>query len=285
MTGKKPALGKGLAALLPGRADGGGGELLREVELSRIHPGRFQPRSQFDPKALADLAQSIRANGLVQPILVARREGGGYTIVAGERRFRAAQQAGLAKVPVVVRENLKEADFLELALVENLQREDLNPLEEAAAYGRLREEFQLTQDQIAERVGKDRSTVANSLRILKLPSIVRERIRNGALSAGHAKAVAALASGDDQVRLAEEIVRRSLSVRQAEKRAAAILRGPAVRRERKRDPFAREAEEKLSRRLHARVRLTRRRRGGTLSIDFASEGELIRLYEILMRKA
>ena len=284
MTGKKPALGRGLSALLPGKEDRAAAAP-REVELARLHPGRFQPRTKFDDAALTELARSIRANGIVQPIVVAPRGDGDYTIIAGERRFRAAREAGLARVPVVVREAPGDAERLELALVENLQREDLNPLEEAAAYGRLREEFHLTQEQIAEKVGKDRSSVANSLRILKLPSSVREQIAAGLLSAGHATAIASLSSADEQASLAEEIVRRGLSVRQAEARAATIGRGETiVRREKRRDPFTREAEEKLSRRLHAKVRLSRRRRGGTIGIEFSSEEELIRLYEILMGK-
>ncbi len=285
MTGKKPALGRGLSALLPGKEDRGAGAGPREIDLERLHPGRFQPRTRFDDTALSELARSIRANGIVQPIVVTPRGDGDYTIIAGERRFRAAREAGLARVPVVVREARSDAERLELALVENLQREDLNPLEEAAAYGRLREEFHLTQDQIAEKVGKDRSSVANSLRLLKLPASIRERIGAGELTAGHAKAIASLASADEQTALAEEIVRRGLSVRQAEARAATIGRGEAaVRREKRRDPFTREAEEKLSRRLHAKVRLARRRRGGTIGIEFSSEEELIRLYETLMGK-
>jgi ParB family chromosome partitioning protein len=285
VTGKKPALGRGLSALLPGKEERAFSGAPRELELARIHPGRLQPRANFDAVSLSELARSIRANGIVQPIVVTPRGDGDYTIIAGERRYRAAREAGLSRVPVVVREAGNDAERLELALVENLQREDLNPLEAAAAYGRLREEFHLTQDQIAEKVGKDRSSVANSLRLLKLPSSVREKIGSGLLTAGHAKAIASLASADEQVGLAEEIVRRGLSVRQAEARAATIARGDVRgRREKRRDPFTREAEEKLTRRLHAKVHLSRRRRGGAISIDFSSEEELIRLYEILMGK-
>jgi ParB family chromosome partitioning protein len=219
----------------------------------------------------------------VQPIVVVPR-GDKLEIVAGERRWRAARMAGLKRVPVVLRERKSDRDLLEVALVENLQREDLNPLEAAEAYARLREEFQLTQEDVAKRVGKDRATVANSLRLLKLPSSVRERIRDGSLSAGHARALAALSAADDQELLCEEILRRALSVRQAEKRVAAILEGPKVRREHRRDPFTRDAEEKLARRLKARVRIVRRRRGGRIEIGFGSEEELIGLYERLTGK-
>lgn len=281
---KKQALGRGLSALLPGKDSivprGTSGQ---EVEIERLVSGRYQPRRAFPEAALADLAASIREHGIVQPIVVIPR-GDRFEIVAGERRWRAARLAGLARVPVVLRQKKADKDLLEVALVENLQREDLNPLEAAEAYARLREEFHLTQEKIAEQVGKDRATVANALRLLKLPASVREKIRDGSLSAGHARALAALSSADDQERLAEEILRRALSVRQVEKRVSTMLTGPRVQREHRRDPFTRDAEEKLSRRLHARVRIVRRRRGGRVEIGFSSEEELIGLYERLAGK-
>jgi len=282
-SGKKPALGRGLSALLPGKEPDvprGTSAEPHEVELDRISPSRFQPRREFAEASLADLAQSIREQGIVQPIVVVRR-GDRYEIVAGERRWRAARLAGLERVPVSVRERSSDRDLLEAALVENVQREDLNVLEAAEAYARLREEFGLTQDKIAERVGKDRTTIANILRILKLSSVVRDRIRSGELSAGHAKALLALAAIDDQERLADEIVRRSLSVRQAERRAATMAAGDRVIEERRRDPFTRDAEEKLSRALQTRVRIVRRRRGGKIELPFGSEEELIGLFERL----
>jgi len=286
MNDKRKTLGRGLSALLPGKEKEGEPRIwAREADLGALHPNAQQPRVDFDPKGIAELADSIRANGIVQPIVVAARPGGGFTILAGERRFRAAKAAGLSRVPIVVRDAPGDREKLELALVENLQREDLNPIEAASAYGRLREDFGLTQEQIALRVGKERSTVANLLRILKLPSEIRDRIRAGALSAGHAKALSSLPSADDQTRLADEIVRRDLSVRQAEARAAAMLgRAEKVRREKPRDPFSREAEEKLTRRLRSRVEIKRRRRGGAIAISFASEEELIRIYDQLMGK-
>lgn len=281
---RKQALGKGLSALLPGREDVPRGTFPQEVDVERLIPSRFQPRRGFSADALAELAASIREQGVVQPIVVVAR-GEKFEIVAGERRWRAAAAAGLERVPVVVREKATDKELLEIALVENLQREDLNPLEEAAAYARLKEEFHLTQEEVARRVGKDRATVANSLRLLKLPSGVRERILRGELSAGHAKALASLSSPDDQEKLAYEIVRRALSVRQAEKRVAALSAQPKLRRERRRDPFIRDAEEKLSRRLATRVRILRRRRGGRIEIAFGSEEELIGLYERLSGKS
>lgn len=280
---KKQALGRGLSALLPGRETVPRGTSAEEVEIDRLVSGRFQPRHAFSEASLRDLAASIREHGIVQPIVVVSH-GEKLEIVAGERRFRAARLAGLARVPVVVREKKAEKDLLEVALVENLQREDLNPLEAAEAYARLKDEFHLTQEKIAEQVGKDRATVANALRLLKLPASVREKIRDGSLSAGHARALAALSSADDQELLSEEILRRALSVRQTEKRVAGMLEGPKVKREHRRDPFTRDAEEKLSRRLHARVRIVRRRRGGRVEIGFSSEEELIGLYERLSGK-
>ena len=177
------------------------------------------------------MANSIKEQGIVQPVVVVPL-GDKFEIVAGERRWRAAALAGLELVPVVVRGRRSDKEMLEIALVENLQREDLNPLEAAAAYARLKEEFHLTQEDVARRVGKDRATVANALRILKLPASVREKIRDGSLSAGHAKALAALSSADDQERLAEEILRRSLSVRQTEKRVASFGKEGRVVRDR-----------------------------------------------------
>jgi ParB family transcriptional regulator, chromosome partitioning protein len=278
---RKQALGRGLSALLPG-GEAPSERLAQEVEIERLAPSRFQPRRQPSETSLADLAASIREHGIVQPIVVSPR-GSHLEIVAGERRWRAAMLAGLKTVPVVYR-NSTDRNRLEVALVENLQREDLNPLEAAEAYSRLRDEFQVSQEQIAQRVGKDRTTIANALRLLKLPASVKEKVREGSLSGGHARALVALSAAHDQELLAEEIVRRALSVRQTEKRVAAILEGPTVAREHRRDPFTRDAEEKLSRRLQARVRIVRRRRGGSIEIGFGSEEELIGLYERLSGK-
>jgi ParB family chromosome partitioning protein len=283
MTVRKPVLGRGLSALLPGRDDVPRGTQQEEVDITRLSPSRFQPRRDFAEASLSDLAKSIREVGIIQPIVVVAR-GEGFEIVAGERRWRAAALAGLQKVPITVRTQASDRDMLEAALVENLQREDLNPVEAAEAYSRLREEFQLTQEKIAERVGKDRTTIANSLRILKLPATVREKIRSGLLSGGHARALVSLATPDEQEKLSEEILRRSLSVRQTEQRVARMTMGDRVRHEVRRDPFTRDAEEKLSRRLQTRVRIHRRRRGGKIEIAFGSEDELVGLYERLTGK-
>ena len=280
---RKPALGRGLSALLPGKDDVPRGTLANEVETDRLVPGRFQPRQDFAADALESLAASIREQGIVQPIVVVPR-GDKFEIVAGERRWRAAAKAGLTRVPVVIRERRSDKEMLELSLVENLQREDLNPLEAAAAYARLKEEFHLTQEDVARRVGKDRATIANSLRLLKLPSSVREKIRDGSLSGGHARALAGLVSADDQERLADEILRRALSVRQTEKRVASFSSEGKVTRERRSDPFTRDAEEKLTRRLKTRVKIARSRRGGKIVISFGSEEELMGLFDRLSGK-
>ena len=279
---QKQALGRGLSALLPGRDDVPRETGAREVDIGNLVPNRYQPRRDFSEAKLADLAASIRAQGIVQPIVVTPR-GEKLEIVAGERRWRAAALAGLTKVPVVFREKRTETDLLEVALVENLQREDLNPLDAAEAYARLKDEFRLSHERIADRVGKDRTTITNALRLLKLPSSVRDRIRSGLLSGGHARALAALTSADDQERLAEEVVRRGLSVRQTEKRVATVGGADKIRKEHRRDPFTRDAEEKLSRHLRARVQIARRRRGGKIEIAFGSEEELIGLYDRLSR--
>ena len=279
---QKQALGRGLSALLPGRDDVSRETGAREVDIGHLVPNRYQPRRDFSEARLADLAASIREQGIVQPIVVTPR-GDKLEIVAGERRWRAAGLAGLTRVPVVFRQKQTETELLEVALVENLQREDLNPLDAAEAYARLKDEFRMSHEKIADRVGKDRTTITNALRLLKLPSTVRDRIRSGLLSGGHARALAALASADDQERLAEEVVRRALSVRQTEKRVATISGPDKLKRERRRDPFTRDAEEKLSRHLQTRVRIARRRRGGRIEIAFGSEDELIGLYERLSR--
>lgn len=281
---RKQALGRGLSALIPGGDDVPRGTLLHEVEIGRLSTGRFQPRRGFAEEGLLELAASIREHGVVQPLIVVPRADG-FEIVAGERRFRAAQLAGLERVPVVVREKPSDRELLELALVENLQREDLNAIEEAEAYGRLREEFALTQEQIASRVGKDRATVANSLRLLRLPSSIKDLVRDGSLSGGHARAISGLATPDEQQGLAEAVLKRGLSVRQTEAWVARLAAPARVRRDKRRDPFTRDAEEKLSRRLRSRVRIARRRRGGRIEIGFSSEEELIGLFERLMGKS
>jgi ParB family chromosome partitioning protein len=278
---RKPALGRGLSALIPtakpGREIGG----LRTVPVSLLDANRRQPRHRFDDDGIAELSRSIAKTGILQPILVTK-EGERYRILAGERRVRAARLAGLADVPVVVREGVTDRDHLLLALIENVQRRDLTVLEEAEAYRHLREDFGLTQEDVAERVGKDRATVANALRLLKLPAAVREALEAGALTAGHARALLALPSAADQESLAKEIVRRGLSVRAVEARVASLAKGAAGKKKlRAVDADTRDAELRLGRALGTKVEIRRKKRGGEVRIAFYSEEELIGLFEKL----
>ena len=279
---KRKALGKGLSALLPDPDPAPVGTAALEAPTGSLDPNPHQPRTTMEAARLQELADSLRESGMVQPILV-RRHGAGYQIIAGERRWRAAQQAGLARVPVTVRD-VRDEELLELALVENIQRAELSPLEEAQAYHRLQEEFRLTQEQVAAKVGKDRSTVANTLRLLRLPVEIRELIARGALDAGHARALLALDDPERRLELAREAARRALSVREVERRVA-LLRAPARAGGSRRDPNTRAAEEKLRATLGTRVQISRRGRGGVLRIAFGSESELQRLFELLLRAA
>jgi len=278
-------LGRGLDALIaPSEAPAA----VTELPVDRLRPNRLQPRSAFDEAALEELASSIRAQGVVQPLVVTPSYDGTYTIIAGERRWRAARRAGLAAVPVVVRQVGDERELLELALVENLQRSDLNPIEEAEAFRALQDRFGLSQEEVAARVAKSRPAVANALRLLKLPEEVQQMLRDGRLTAGQARPLLALADRDRQVAMAERAVREGLSARQLERLAgeAAGDSGAAARGARRAAPppeaNAAAAAEKLTRRLQTRVEIHRRGRGGTLRIHFHSEEELIRLYEVLM---
>ena len=279
---RKTALGRGLSALIPtakpGRESGG----LRTVPVSLLDANRRQPRHRFDDDGIAELSRSIAKTGILQPILVTR-EGERYRILAGERRVRAARLAGLAEVPVVVREGVTDRDHLLLALIENVQRRDLTVLEEAEAYRHLREDFGLTQEDVAERVGKDRATVANALRLLKLAAPVREALENGEITAGHARALLALTSAADQEALAKEIVRRGLNVRAVEARVAAFAKGATGKRKKLRavDADTRDAELRLGRALGTKVEIRRKKRGGEVRIAFYSEEELIGLFEKL----
>ena len=279
MADKRPALGRGLSALIPDATTPTLDDRSLDVDSDLLRPNKFQPRTTMDETKIDELARSIRANGIIQPIVVRRVEGG-YEIVAGERRWRAAQRAGLLKVPVVVRD-IPEERLLAAALIENIQREDLNPIEEAHAYRRLADEYQLTQEQIADAVGKDRSSIANYLRLLKLPLEVRANVGSGALSMGHARALLALPDEAAQLQLSREIVAKTLSVRETEalvkKAAEPNVSKPAVEK----DVHTRAAEERLRFALGTRVRIARGRKGGKIEIDFGSEEELQRIFEAL----
>jgi ParB family chromosome partitioning protein len=280
---RRKALGKGLSALIPEPEAPAlpGPAAAAEVPIGTLDPNPFQPRSALDPTRLAELAASIRESGIVQPLLV-RTRGERYQIVAGERRFRAAQAAGLATVPVTVRD-VADEQLLELALVENIQREELNPIEEAQAFHRLQEEFRLTQEEIARRVGRDRTTVANTLRLLRLPRELRDMVASSRLDAGHARALLALDRAEDQVSLGREVARRGLSVREVEARVARMHAPRRAGGRGRRDPNTRAAEERLRAALGARVEIARRGKGGQIRVLFAGEAELNRLFELLVR--
>ncbi|MFO7588616.1 MAG: ParB/RepB/Spo0J family partition protein [Gemmatimonadota bacterium] len=290
MPDPKTRLGRGLGALL--------GEMLeeqdaaelpvRDVALSRVRPNPFQPRRAFDDETLAELETSIRENGLLQPIVL-RPAARGFELVAGERRFRALQRLGWETAPAIVRE-LSDEQMLLLALVENLQREELNAIEEAGAYQQLVDGFGLTQAQVAKRVGRNRSTVANSLRLLTLPGEVQEMVSSGALSAGHARAVLSVEDEEGRVRLAREIAAGDLSVREAERRARSDRDG-SRRPRRKRpeeagDPVARRAEVLLQRALGTDVRIRLgAKASGELRIPFHDADDFERILRRLLDRA
>ena len=282
MAEKRPALGRGLSALIPDTpppAPAAPAERSLDVDIDLLRPNRFQPRTTMDDTRIEELARSIKSNGVIQPIVVRKAEQG-FEIIAGERRWRASQRAALLKVPVVVRD-IPEDRMLAAALIENIQREDLNPIEEALAYRRLADDGGLTQDQIADAVGKDRSTVANFMRLLKLPREVRENVGAGSLSMGHARALLALADESAQVRVSREVVAKNLSVRETEAVVKKAAEPEKPREEPQKDVHTRAAEEKLRFALGTRARIIRRGKGGRIEIDFTSEDELHRIYEQL----
>jgi ParB family transcriptional regulator, chromosome partitioning protein len=283
MVEKRPALGRGLSALIPD-APAAAPSTARplEVDTDLLKPNPFQPRLAVDESKIDELARSIRANGLIQPIVV-RKAGDGYEIVAGERRWRASQRLGLLKVPVVVRE-IPDDRLLAAALIENLQREDLNPMEEAQAYRRLADEFHLTQEQIADAVGKDRSSVANVVRLLRLPHEVRANVAAGTIAMGHARAILGLPDEAAQLRLGREVVARQLSVRETEVLVKKSLEPAPERVEPPKDVHTRAAEERLRFALGTQVRIIRKKNGGKIEVDFGSEDELQRIYEQLTEK-
>jgi len=283
----KRALGRGLSALIPQASVPVQGDLSPAAGIVRIPVEHIlrdpsQPRKTFDETKLRELAESIRTQGVIQPVLV-RREGSDYRLIAGERRWRAAQLAGLHEVPAVVRD-VTAAEAFELALVENLQRTDLNPLEEAEGYRRLIQEFRLTQDQVGERVGRDRTSIANALRLLQLPEGVKVLLASGALGMGHARALLGMGSGSELVATAERIVRDKLSVRETE-RLVRTARAPASTPARRPagSTAARAVVEDLQRRLGTKVRLEDRGGKGTLEIDFFSYEDLERILALLRR--
>ncbi len=285
---QRKVLGRGLGALIPQRqeqppapAEAHATQGLAEIPISQIQPNPYQPRKTFNEASIEELARSVRQHGIVQPLVVTRA-GDKYKLIAGERRFRAAQKAGLTTVPALIKEMMQEGDALQIALIENIQREDLNPIEEALAYHQLHDEFQLTQEEISKRVGKERSTVANFLRLLKLPDSVKKLLASGQLSMGHARALLAIESPRKQEQLADRVVRKNLNVRQTEMLASESSPKALEKKEKEKDVFTRDAEDKLQRTLRTKVEIDRRRRGGVIHIRYGSEDELIRVVDELM---
>jgi ParB family transcriptional regulator, chromosome partitioning protein len=275
---RQQGLGRGLAALIPQRSSGAG---QLEIPIARVRANPYQPRKRIDDEALRGLADSIAEHGVIQPIVVTETLDG-YRLVAGERRLRAAQLAGLERIPAVVRQ-LADPEQLELALVENLQRADLDAIEEAHAYRQLIEEFGFTQESVATRVGRARSTVANTLRLLELDASVQAAIADGRLSEGHGRALVGL-EPDIQARLLDSIVGQQLSVRQTEELVRRLRepRPAATTSARPGDPDLERVEEELRRSLGTKVSLARTRRGGRIVIEFYGEEELSRIYERLV---
>ena len=283
MSEKRPALGRGLSALIPDSpaplAPAADRARPSELDIDLLTPNPKQPRTQIDEGRLEELAQSIRTHGVIQPI-VTRKAGEHYEIVAGERRWRAAQRAGLLKVPVVIRD-IADDKLLEVALIENIQRDDLNPIEEAQAYQRLSEELHFTQEAIATAVGKDRATIANFIRLLRLPAEVRTELGSGTLTMGHARALLALTDESAQRRVSREVIAGGLSVRDTEDLVRRETTPPTKTEPQRADPNTRAAEERLRIALGTRVHIMRKGKRGKIEIEFTDEDELNRLYEQL----
>jgi ParB family chromosome partitioning protein len=283
---EKKALGRGLDALLPTarppvepeRGD------VQQLRLESIVPNRYQPRQQFSETELEDLAQSLKDNGLLQPVLVRRKGDGIFELIAGERRLRAAKLAGLERIPAIVR-NCSDQESMVLALVENLQRDDLNPMETARAYHRMVNEFGFTQDAIAQKVGRDRSSVANVLRLMTLPVEIQELIETDQLSTGHAKVILGLAAAEAQMQLARRILQAQLSVRDAERLLQRESEGRRGVKRTVRSPARSNLEERLQKRLGTRVHIEKGRRGGKIIIQYFSPEELDGIVERILNEA
>jgi ParB family chromosome partitioning protein len=273
----KTALGKGLESLLPDKTQ----EIIN-IDLTRIIPGDQQPRRVFRDAALRELAASIKEKGVLQPVIVTRTGDGTFRLIAGERRWRASGLAGLKKIPAIIKD-VASADSLEIALIENIQREDLNPVETADAFHRLMQDFKLTQEELSAKVGKDRATVANYLRLLKLPEEIRSFVNDGSLSMGHAKAILSIDGKPNQLEAARRIIHKGLSVRETESLAKKLASGEGKKKavHQKKDAQIASLEEKLARHLGTKVRLFHKGKKGRIEIEYYSLDELDRLIDIL----
>ena len=277
---KKVTLGRGLDALIPIDEEVKGYIL---ADIDQIKPNSYQPRKEFDEDGIDELASSIKEKGIIQP-LVGRKIGDSYEIIAGERRWRAAQKAGLKRIPIILKD-ASESEVLELALIENLQREDLNPIEEAIAYEQLIGDFGLTHDEISKRIGKDRSTITNQIRLLKLPERVKQAIKSREISAGHARAILSIESQSKALEILELIKRNKLSVRQTEKLVqGSIKEREADRKQKYVDPFLSNVTERLKRVLGTQIKIIDRNGKGKIEIEYYSLDDLERIIESLMTR-
>lgn len=276
----KKALGRGLGALINAEDNDNREENITELKINDIEPNINQPRKYFDDKKLVQLAESIKQHGMVQPIVV-KRENNTYKIVAGERRWRAARIAGLKTVPVIVKD-LTDRQLMEIALIENLQREDLNPIEEAEAYENLIKEYNMTQEEISKIVGKSRSAIANSIRLLGLVEEVRNFLISGEISSGHARALLAIENGELQVKAAKEIIKRGLNVRETENLVKRYLKEKSGKTEKPKSEELMEIEEKFKDIFGTKVRITPNDKKGKIMIEYYSSDELERIIELIM---
>jgi len=278
----KPALGKGLSALIPEKTTT---SQVYEIDITSITPNEYQPRKAIRDSTLTDLVESIKTKGVIQPIIVRKVSENSYQIIAGERRWRAAGLAGLSRIPAIIKD-VAPQESLEIALIENIQREDLNPVETAEAFQRLINDFNLTHDELSRKVGKDRATITNYLRILKLPSEVKSWVADGSLSMGHAKALLQIEDASLQIETAGKIIREGLSVREAEALSRKVASTGMLARRRRhlhKDPHVASVEERLMHSLGTKVRLRHRGGKGKIEIEYYSLEELDRLLEILLR--
>lgn len=288
------ALGKGLSALIPKRIEPENNtdkpmKRIIDIDIQQVHPSSYQPRQEFDAEKLQDLANSIREKGVIQPIVVRRNQQGRYELIAGERRWRAANLLKLNKIPAIIKD-VDDEESMQLSLIENIQREDLNPVEQAQAYKKLIDKFGFTQERIAQTMGKARVTITNILRILKLPDEIREALKNNQLSFGHARALLEIENCQEQLAMAEKIIASEISVRELENLLKHRRSGQGPRHIKRSaeayglEPFIRNIEEHLQRVLGTKVRIHRARKRGRIEIEFYSHEDLERIVEVIQRQ-
>jgi ParB family chromosome partitioning protein len=285
----RKALGKGINALIPDfeigvPQSGGVGPGPAEIMVDDIVPNQLQPRKYFDDEKLQELVFSIQEKGVLQPVIVQKGKGNNYELIVGERRWRASKKAGIKKIPAIIRD-VSDAESLEIAIIENIHRQDLNPIEEAEAYSQLANEFGLTQEKLAKRLGKNRATISNTLRLLKLSKGVKEDMIAGRFSMGHARALLGLESAKDIETLRQEIIKRDLNVRQTEEWVRHLKAPPATKApEKKKDVFLKNLETDLGRKLGTKVEIAPKQKGGKLVITYYSDDDLERIRSLIVKK-